>query len=80
MLTGTDLVTVKARDADILQANREFDIRILSVSPTPSDLEFNLLAFRETGTIRFNGCLDHEVKGNILKSEVQICYDEMSRF
>ncbi|KAF7667189.1 hypothetical protein LDENG_00073600 [Lucifuga dentata] len=60
MLTGTALVTVEAQDSDTLEANHQFDLRILSVTPKPSDLEFNLIQASGTGTIRFKGCLDHE--------------------
>ncbi|XP_054464733.1 cadherin-like protein 26 [Anoplopoma fimbria] len=70
-LQGTGITTVNANDDDRTEKFKLFDLKIVSVSPQPSDLEFyitqaprtgrNTQASR-TGTISFRGCLDHEVK------------------
>ncbi|XP_054652797.1 cadherin-2A-like isoform X2 [Dunckerocampus dactyliophorus] len=57
---GTGLTTVKAVDADTNQ-NKEFDLRILSVTPRSHDVEFYFkTSDAETGTISFKGCLDYD--------------------
>ncbi|XP_061123995.1 cadherin-like protein 26 [Syngnathus typhle] len=57
---GTQLIAVQAEDADTDQ-NKKFDLRILSVTPRPHDLEFYLQTpDAQTGTISFKGCLDYE--------------------
>lgn len=58
---GSDLIAVKATDNDLSEIFRQFDLRIVSVSPQPQDVEFYLTQFPdEIGTISFKGCLDHE--------------------
>ncbi|XP_029995890.1 cadherin-13-like isoform X2 [Sphaeramia orbicularis] len=57
---GTKVVTVFAKDRDTTKEFRTFDLRIVSVTPKPSDLEFYLTQNDDTGSISFKGCLDHE--------------------
>ncbi|XP_078144473.1 cadherin-like protein 26 [Centroberyx gerrardi] len=58
---GTFLLTVKATDGDNSATNNgTFDLRIVSVTPKPSDVEFSIKQNDETGTIEFKGCLDYE--------------------
>ncbi|XP_026224555.1 cadherin-like protein 26 isoform X2 [Anabas testudineus] len=59
---GTDLITIKATDVDSSPKHNKFDLRIVSVYPTPHDLEFylTLLSDGQIGTISFKGCLDCE--------------------
>ncbi|KAK2851634.1 hypothetical protein Q5P01_007910 [Channa striata] len=61
-IQGTDVVTLKATDDDSDESNQKFDLRIVSVTPQPRDLEFYLtsLSGGQVGTISFKGCLDHE--------------------
>lgn len=56
------MITIKANDYDENE-NGIFNLRIVSVTPTPHELEFYLtqIAGTQTGTISFKGCLDHEV-------------------
>lgn len=56
---------VKARDVDGEKKNNIFDLKIVSVTPKPHDLEFYLNQIDRIGTISFKGCLDHEVRGLI---------------
>ncbi len=62
-MTGTELITLKARDYDT-NMNGIFDFKIVSVTPTPHDLEFILTtnSVSQTAAIQFKGCLDHEVR------------------
>lgn len=62
MLTGTIVTTLVACDKDAEGRNNQFDMRIVSVTPEPQDLEFYLEQRGEIGTISFKGCLDHEVR------------------
>ncbi|XP_040920169.1 cadherin-13 isoform X2 [Toxotes jaculatrix] len=58
---GTGLIIIKATDADSGN-NKIFDLRIVSVTPKPEELEFylNQINGDQIGTISFKGCLDHE--------------------
>lgn len=64
ILTGTDLVSIEATDKDRSEKNNKCELKIISVTPAPKDLEFYLKQIHEqgTGTISFKGCLDHEVR------------------
>ncbi|XP_070824608.1 cadherin-like protein 26 [Chaetodon trifascialis] len=59
---GTDLIIIRASDADTNKKDSTFAFRMVSVTPTPHDLEFYLNQKLETQTaaISFKGCLDHE--------------------
>ncbi|XP_071401045.1 cadherin-2-like isoform X2 [Centroberyx affinis] len=58
---GTFLLSVKAMDGDNSATNNgTFDMRIVSVTPKPSDVEFSIKQNDETGAIEFKGCLDYE--------------------
>ncbi|KAM8753733.1 cadherin-like protein 26 [Acanthopagrus schlegelii] len=59
---GFTLTTVRATDPDTYKRDGKFDLKIISVSPEPHDLEFTLEQIKDTeiGTISFKGCLDHE--------------------
>ncbi|XP_028266829.1 cadherin-like protein 26 isoform X2 [Parambassis ranga] len=58
---GTDVITVKATDADSSEAFKNIDFLIISVEPRPEQLEFFLQkSSQNTATISFKGCLDHE--------------------
>ncbi|XP_068454267.1 cadherin-like protein 26 [Clinocottus analis] len=57
---GTEEIKILARDKDRSKKFNSFDLKIVSVHPEPSDLEFFLIQHFETGTISFKGCLDHE--------------------
>ncbi|CAK6957487.1 cadherin-2-like [Scomber scombrus] len=61
-LQGTELITLQAKDDDWTEDNKMFDLKIVSVTPEPQDLEFYLKQIHgsQTGTISFKGCLDHE--------------------
>ncbi|XP_042347606.1 cadherin-like protein 26 [Plectropomus leopardus] len=59
-LQGTVVTTVRAHDEDSMEDNRLFDLKIVSVIPKSSELEFYLKQNSERGTIHFRGCLDHE--------------------
>ncbi|XP_030280339.1 cadherin-like protein 26 [Sparus aurata] len=61
-IQGSTLATVKATDSDTSKRDGKFDLKIVSVSPEPHDLEFTLEHLQDTdiGTISFKGCLDHE--------------------
>ncbi|XP_062418682.1 cadherin-like protein 26 isoform X2 [Pungitius pungitius] len=59
-LQGTELVTLRVTDKDKSEAYRSFDLKIVSVHPEPSDLEFYIIRRRQNGIISFKGCLDHE--------------------
>ncbi|XP_070766908.1 cadherin-like protein 26 isoform X2 [Enoplosus armatus] len=58
---GTDVITIQAHDVDS-ENNGKFDIYIVSVTPEPHDLIFQLTHINntKTGSISFKGCLDHE--------------------
>nr|XP_057907445.1 cadherin-2-like [Doryrhamphus excisus] len=57
---GTGLTTIKAVDADTNQ-NKEFDLRILTVTPSSHDVEFYFkTSDDETATLSFKGCLDYD--------------------
>lgn len=65
----TILLSVKALDKDDSSTkNGTFDLRIVSVTPDPTDLEFYLQQSGtinyKVGTIKFKGCLDHEKAEN----------------
>lgn len=63
MPTGTDVITVKATDADSSEAFKKIDFLIVSVEPRPEQLEFFLQNSNQNpATISFKGCLDHEVR------------------
>ncbi|XP_068609675.1 cadherin-like protein 26 [Brachionichthys hirsutus] len=59
---GTDLIVIKANDADSTENNRMFDMKIVSVTPKIQDVEFFVkhISRTDTGTISFKGCMDHE--------------------
>ncbi|XP_028265520.1 B-cadherin-like isoform X2 [Parambassis ranga] len=58
---GTDVITVKATDADSSEAFKNISFSIVSVEPRPEQLEFFLQrSSQNTATISFKGCLDHE--------------------
>ncbi|XP_076596261.1 cadherin-like protein 26 isoform X2 [Chaetodon auriga] len=59
---GTDLTIIKASDGDTNKKDATFVFRMVSVTPTPHDLEFylNQKFETQTATISFRGCLDHE--------------------
>ncbi|XP_029012877.1 cadherin-like protein 26 isoform X2 [Betta splendens] len=59
---GTDVITIKATDEDDSERNHKFDLRIVSITPKPQDLEFYLTQApgSQFGRISFKGCLDHE--------------------
>ncbi|XP_030590439.1 cadherin-like protein 26 [Archocentrus centrarchus] len=61
-LQGTAVVTIEATDKDRSEKNNKCSLKIISVTPTPKDLEFYLEQIHEQGigTISFKGCLDHE--------------------
>lgn len=63
MLTGTVVITLVAYDKDAEGRNNQFDMRIVSVTPKPQNLEFFLEQRGKIGTISFKGCLDYEVRG-----------------
>lgn len=42
--------------------NNKFDLKMISVTPKPQDLEFYLEQKGELGMISFKGCLDHKVR------------------
>lgn len=64
LLTGTDLVIVTAVDDDNEKTFKDFDLRLVSVTPEPQNLEFSLKTINaRAGVISFKGCLDHEVGG-----------------
>ena len=67
ILIGFTLTTVRATDPDTYKRDGKFDLKIISVSPEPHDLEFTLEQIKDTeiGTISFKGCLDHEVRISI---------------
>ncbi|KAM3871780.1 cadherin-like protein 26 [Diretmus argenteus] len=55
------LITVAAHDKDARDTNNAtFDLRIVSVTPSPTDLEFYIKQKNEAGTIGFKGCLDYQ--------------------
>ncbi|XP_029912577.1 cadherin-like protein 26 isoform X2 [Myripristis murdjan] len=57
----TYVVTLLATDQDSRNTpNGTFDMKLISVTPQSSDLEFSLIQNGETGTIDFNGCLDYQ--------------------
>lgn len=51
---------VTDRDSDT-DNNNKFDLKLISVTPTPQDLEFYLEQRGKLGILSFKGCLDHEV-------------------
>ncbi|XP_033181201.1 cadherin-like protein 26 [Mastacembelus armatus] len=59
---GTELITIKATDADISMKYNTFNLQIVEVTPKPHELEFYLTQVpgSQVGTISFKGCLDHE--------------------
>nr|XP_046254065.1 cadherin-like protein 26 [Scatophagus argus] len=59
---GTDLILIKASDGDASLENSELDLKIVSVTPTPHDLEFYLVQTpgTQSGIISFKGCLEYE--------------------
>ncbi|KAM8864390.1 cadherin-like protein 26 isoform 2-T2 [Spinachia spinachia] len=57
---GQQLITLMVTDKDRSEQYQLFDLKIVSVHPEPSDLEFYITRRRQTGTISFKGCLDHE--------------------
>lgn len=59
------MITVKASDVDSEKKNNVFDLKIVSVTPKPHEMEFYLNQIDGIGTISFKGCLDHEVRGLI---------------
>ncbi|XP_053173964.1 cadherin-2-like [Scomber japonicus] len=61
-LQGTELITLQAKDDDSTTNNKMFDLKIVSVTPKPQDLEFYLKQIQgsQIGIISFKGCLDHE--------------------
>lgn len=69
MSPDTFLTGVLASDKDKYMTNNgTLDLRIVSVSPLPIDLEFYIEQSgpgnHRVGIIQFKGCLDHEVRGH----------------
>lgn len=62
-MIGTNIVTLMVSDKDAeTNNNNKFDMRMVSVTPKPQDLEFYLEQRGEIGIISFKGCLDHGVR------------------
>ncbi|XP_047434351.1 cadherin-like protein 26 [Mugil cephalus] len=59
---GTSLIIISATDDDGEANNKQFNFRIVKVTPQPQDLEFYLTqtSGASTGSLSFRGCLDHE--------------------
>lgn len=59
------MTAVMATDKDQSKTNNgTFDLKIVSITPTPPDnLEFFLEQSGPTGIIKFKGCLEHDVRG-----------------
>ncbi|XP_049436346.1 cadherin-2-like [Epinephelus fuscoguttatus] len=57
---GAAIITITASDDDTDESNRLFDLKIISVTPRPSEMEFYLTQEIHTGTISFKGCLDRQ--------------------
>ncbi|KAG7261454.1 hypothetical protein CRUP_000944, partial [Coryphaenoides rupestris] len=58
---GTYVIVVYATDGDDKTTNNgTFDMRIVSVTPKPSGVEFFMNQYENYGNISFKGCLDYE--------------------